>query len=375
MTKQFSTRNLPAWVLANVFILGAIAYAQLIESGSPDFYYLSVQEDEYLEWSTFWAFLLAGIVYMRNGVLHRQATSRLPWFLSGIALFCVVVAMEEISWGQRQIGYRPPTYFLENNYQQELNFHNTIGSGLRRFALAAVIAGYGVLLPIASQVASVRNWFANTGIYAPSIGLLPAFAAMFVLYELYPWSHSGEWVEFMLGLGFMFAALLTHARIRRERRAPSRRYWTSLPILAGGFSAAVGLGLVSAALSRANTAASVESLQAASVEVAALAQDFKQGRATTRCNLHKRLYTFVQEYRQAGLYQGSFAGLQSGGLPAERGEYFLDPWNSPYWIRDHCDRVGNRRIVFVYSFGPDRKRDSTSTEIRGDDVGVLISAR
>jgi hypothetical protein len=83
----------------------------------------------------------------------------------------------------------------------------------------------------------------------------------------------------------------------------------------------------------------------------------------------------VEEYEERGLLEGSFSALQSQGLPSERAEFFLDPWNSPYWLRDRCDRASNQRIVFVYSFGPNRRRDSSRTEILGDDVGAYVHLR
>ena len=49
---------------------------------------------------------------------------------------------------------------------------------------------------------------AGFGVFGPPLGLAPAFAGMFLLYVAYPWKFSGEWVEWMLGLGFLFGLLL-----------------------------------------------------------------------------------------------------------------------------------------------------------------------
>ena len=93
----------------------------------------------------------------------------------------------------------------------------------------------------------------------------------------------------------------------------------------------------------------------------------------TRCNLHTRIYTYKSNYKRPYLSEGRYAGLVDKGLPAERAEFFLDPWNTPYWIRDFCDSDDEHtRSVFVYSFGPNRRRESNASEIRGDDVGVYI---
>ena len=354
------------FLLANVLVLGTVAYATVLQSSYPDFYYFSIQEDEYLEWSSFWAFLLAAVAFFRQATNYRRANTSFPWFLYGITLLCFIVAMEEISWGQRLLGYRPPAYFLEHNFQQEFNFHNVIETDYRKLALTLIIAGYGIALPLANQFRPLKDWFERIGIVAPSIALLPAFTGTFLLYFLYPWSHSGEWVEFMLGLSFLFSAV--QVPLKNDRIDPSKT-------TAFAFIAVIGLGLASSALSRAQRDAQPENLHAAKTEVDALSQDFDNGLASSRCNLHKRVYTFVQEYGQVDLLKGSYSGLQSQGLPQERAEFFLDPWNSPYWIRDRCDRETNRRIMFIYSFGPDRRRDSSRTEILGDDIGTFYSSK
>jgi len=41
--------------IANGLIFLIVAYAALLFEYDPDLYYLSVQEDEYLEWATVWA--------------------------------------------------------------------------------------------------------------------------------------------------------------------------------------------------------------------------------------------------------------------------------------------------------------------------------
>ncbi len=130
-----------AWaVLANGLLIGGAALATILARGAPDQFYLLVQEDGVLEWCTFWAFLLAGGVSIVNASRELRRR-RLPWWFAGLALFCFLVAMEEISWGQRLLGYRPPAYFLEHNFQQEFNFHNVVPTGLRKVALSGVIAG------------------------------------------------------------------------------------------------------------------------------------------------------------------------------------------------------------------------------------------
>lgn len=88
--------------------------------------------------------------------------------------------------------------------------------------------------------------------------------------------------------------------------------------------------------------------------------------------MHKRLYSFVAKYEQTYLNEESFAQLTMQGLPVARAEFFLDPWNSPYWIRDVCASMNEPRMMVVYSFGPNRRRDSSRDEILGDDLGEYL---
>ncbi len=360
------------YLVANSLVLAIVGFAAILNSHFPDLYYFSIQEDEYLEWATFWGFLLAVAVNLNAAHHYHNATKRFPWFLLGLALFCFLVAMEEVSWGQRVFGYRPPAYFLEQNFQQELNLHNVVDRDYRKLVLKLIIVGYGVVLPLVTLFPFVGRALESIGITAPPIGLVPAFAATSILYISYPWSHSGEWVESMMAFGFLFVALEYRRRFSETRQVGpgwSKRIGTQAVI--GGFMVVI-FGLANGALSRAQREGDSATLQTARVEIEALRRDFQSGEVKSRCNRHKRLYAFVQKYDQEYLYRGEFAGLQAQGLPAARAEFLIDPWNSPYWIRDRCVGDSKRRIQFVYSFGPNRRRDSSRSEILGDDVGTYI---
>ncbi len=52
-------------LVCNALVLGIAAYAAILNAWYPDFAYFSVQEDEYLEWATFWGFILAMVVFFR----------------------------------------------------------------------------------------------------------------------------------------------------------------------------------------------------------------------------------------------------------------------------------------------------------------------
>ncbi len=112
-------------------------------------------------------------------------------------------------------------------------------------------------------------------------------------------------------------------------------------------------------------------LAAAEQEIAALKRDREPGRLRLRCGVHRRLYTFVRHYGQGHLTRGAFTRLQGEGLATERAAFFLDPWNSPYWIRFDC-RSSPRQII-VYSPGPNRRRDSSRQAVLGDGIGTSLT--
>ena len=62
--------------------------------------------------------------------------------------------------------------------------------------------------------------FSRNGVVIPPAALMPAFLAAYITYEAYPWKFLGEWVELMLGLGFLFVAIVC-AREFRARAVPS----------------------------------------------------------------------------------------------------------------------------------------------------------
>jgi hypothetical protein len=357
-----------AQLLPSLLVLVIPALAAYLHEARPDSYRWIIQEDEALEWASFWSFSLAAAAYARAG-WHQRGARPPPIFLLGVALFCGFVAMEEISWGQRLLGVRPPAYFLEQNFQQELNLHNVVADPLRQAAFLGVVYGFGVVLPLLALWPRARALFDAVGIAAPSPILIPGFVATGLLYDAYPWTHTGEWAELMLGVGMLFAALLrpyigpTTTTEGRFARADAR--------IAAAFVITWTLGAATAAAWSLVSAGREEHLQAARIELDALKRDIKDPRSRTRCGVHKRVYSYVERYGHDHLFSGNFAQLSLGGLEEERALYFLDPWNSPYWYVHECSDDLRRRAIFVYSFGPNRRRDSTDWEIRGDDLGAF----
>ncbi len=388
----------PGWGLgtalfANLMMVAPALYAGYLDAKAPEAYYRSVQEDEWLEWGTFWGFALAAAIFLLAALWQRRGNRSVPWFYCGLALFCFVVAMEEISWAQRVFGYRPPSYFLSNNFQQEFNVHNIIATTWRKRAMWSLLAGYGVAFPVLGNHLgpALRRTCDRLGLWRPPLALAPGFLITLLIYIDYPWKFTGEVVELMMAFGFLFAAIAAASSLRPapvegkvegegegEARTRKTNWARGLLPLAAASALVLALGLANASTSQAQRIGHPDTIATTQAEVDALKADFlklkaaNRNRFVTRCGLHKRLYSYVEKYDREELLELSFADLTSQGMPEERASFFLDPWNSPYWIRHKCDDDREKKSVFVYSFGPNRKRDSTAWELLGDDVGAIL---
>ena len=93
----------------------------LFEPGS---YYAFALEDSWMEYFTSVWFLAAGAILFAAARFGRGGgkLARGMYILAGIGL--VFVAGEEISWGQRIIGFATPGYLLDINIQEEFSVHN-----------------------------------------------------------------------------------------------------------------------------------------------------------------------------------------------------------------------------------------------------------
>lgn len=339
-------KTIPPWIrvsyingfLANAFIVAIIIAAWIVITVDPDFYYVALQEDQVPEWMTFWAFLIAGILFTQAAYRHYGAESRIPWFLLCVSIFCFFVALEEISWGQRLFGYQPPAYFLQQNFQQEFNFHNVVETDWRLLALKAVILGFGIVLPVIWMIPLIRRLCLKMTIVPPPIFFAPAFLAAYCLYEVYPWHFSGELVELMLGFGFMFSALALVSFFRKQ--GTERPYSFLYPYALIGIIVIFSVAMT--AISNAQLRNQPELVEIAGKELNALGKDYRKALRETKkritgCKLHNRVFNHVKKYGLKNTYNGNFRDLTHYGLPEDRAQFFIDPWNTAYWIRHDCD--------------------------------------
>lgn len=362
-------------LIANVVVFIVFGYCYMLNEHDYDFYYSIAQEDQVIEWTTMWSFLIASLGGVFGVILGWYQFKKFEWFYAGLALFCFIVAMEEISWGQRFFGYLAPDYFLENNFQQELTVHNMMDTSFRKFILKAILLGYGVILPLLMQNSALHRLLINLRFVIPPIALIPSFFLAFCLYVIYPWKLTGEVVELMMGICFLFTILFCLFDFKYIRRVLIGHKQTIsligiiLIIFLLGFGSAKGVNY--------NMKKSFFKTMGCRLELEAIKKDFNSqlnetGEFPIPKYVHTRLYTTAKKYNLNWLYENGYANIYKQEKFQKRAEFFIDPWNMPYWVQFKGNKkVGRVRLVF-YSFGPNRKRDSDDWNIKGDDIGVVL---
>jgi hypothetical protein len=379
-----SERNPPPpdrWTIASWVLLGALLVGGgVLERIAPGLFRVLLQEDGWVEWGTFVAFLLAGVLALHAAA--SRAVSRIERLaLAAVAIFCVFVAGEEISWGQRIAGFVPPELFLSHNYQQEANLHNLLkGVFETRWQVFAIAAGYGIAVPLAAR----RGWLPAS--IAPGIVMLPWGATSALLEAVYPVDLTGEAAELLLGLGFLADVAMRRNQRAREPRAPF--YRTAFALQLAALAAGAGLGPL---IDRVRHGPDSMRAEATRDELDLLAADLSRDGALTRRlvatrRMHKRMFTAIREgYVRFGEGSSFLEGRltvaehDDAGVRRDRRGYFLDVWNQPYWILHEL--AGKRRLL-LYSFGPNRRRDTPLERLEGndggpiamdgDDIGILV---
>ena len=88
-------------------------------------YYLLITEDGVLEYSQFVFFMAGSVIAWRTAFGFLKARRRIHGILYSVfAAALLLIAMDEISLGQRLFSYGIPEYFKSHNVQQEITVHN-----------------------------------------------------------------------------------------------------------------------------------------------------------------------------------------------------------------------------------------------------------
>ncbi|MGH7856551.1 MAG: hypothetical protein ACREQY_04410 [Candidatus Binatia bacterium] len=212
-----------------------VAAAWLYRADSRTFY-LVTNEDGWVENAQV-ALFFAGSALAAGIAWRLRRTGARFWFavyaLAALTLF--VVAGEELSWGERLLGFEGPAWVRRRNLQRELNLHNlsAVAGPVSSASAAALAAGCGLALLRALVPDRVARW--RPELWMPDPALLPgllfclAYAeSRHLVWTVLPrsrWtrilvSRSQEVVELVLALTVVLF-LVTVALELRRRSPPS----------------------------------------------------------------------------------------------------------------------------------------------------------
>ncbi len=211
-------------VAVAVFMLIVTAYAAMAFY-FPVAYIWATYEDLVGEWAQTYFFLAAAVL----AALAAIQASRYRWFFAVLTLACCYVVLEEISWGQRIIGFETPDYLKARNLQGEANLHNlftgphkTVLKDLISIFLALGLVAYGLVYPLMLAARwRLAHWADNIGVAAPPLYLWPFFT-LAGLFELKPLSfNEAEIAELLIAAALAMTSLHYLFGFRRKRANPA----------------------------------------------------------------------------------------------------------------------------------------------------------
>lgn len=194
-----SSHSLMAFIL---FAIVLSAYAAMA-IWYPVAYIWATYEDLYGEWAQTFFFVLA-LLFSTAIAITRQ---RQRLFFIVLAIACFYTVMEEISWGQRILGFATPGLLDRNNLQHEANLHNLLTGPINtwtkrvlEYVLATGFIGYGLIYPLLIRVPWLwLQRLESRWLPAPPLYLWPFFVVAAFLELEYLNFNEAEIAELLIG--------------------------------------------------------------------------------------------------------------------------------------------------------------------------------
>ena len=170
------------------FLFAGIHYLYLYQ---PVAFVFFAAEDRWSEYGTFVSWFLSSSMLV--WALLKFPEFRRPGHYI-FALVAFLIAMEEISWGQRILGIATPGFISVLSTQAELNFHNILHSASYLPYIAPAILIGGIVLPIfAFFSATLRQLCERLG-----IPIVPVQYWPFIVLPVYFFEYHWRFVAFAL---------------------------------------------------------------------------------------------------------------------------------------------------------------------------------
>lgn len=139
------------------------------------------QEDGAIEWLSALLLLAACVIALHVGRRMPDRTHAGMHIFFGILFF--VMLGEEISWGQRLLGFSTPESLAQINVQGETNLHNSFGYLFDHLFILGFFV-WGCVMPLLYWIEPVWRWVqSRMGIPIPSLGLSLAMLGITLFQE------------------------------------------------------------------------------------------------------------------------------------------------------------------------------------------------
>ncbi len=162
-------------VLIPVLVMARVLHERLLPM--PWFFGENYGEDGLLENLTVLGFVFAAMLFA--AAWRRRPAGATGRIFLVIAAASLLVAMEEISWGQRIFGWATPAEVVAVNLQSETNLHNLVDNDAVRIAYPIIGIGIFLLLWLSCVLAmAAPDHRARALLPPPSLALLAAAIAV-----------------------------------------------------------------------------------------------------------------------------------------------------------------------------------------------------
>ena len=186
----------------SVYFLASI----VVEKG-----YVLLTEDHLFEYWTAALYLAGALVCFLGPRIVGGVSGKTRYWLIGWGVLFLLVALEELSWGQRIFGVDTPGFLLSRNLQNETNIHN-LDSELANRGFASLAFVVGVALPSLALVSKRFNSFIERfGVPLPPWELAVPFSLAFAFVPP-AWVVSAPETEVLTALAFVWFSFVLVAK-------------------------------------------------------------------------------------------------------------------------------------------------------------------
>ena len=223
--------NINAWVGAAInlvmghgvllAVLGFSAYflvAIILDTG-----YVLLTEDHLFEYWTVALYLTSALICLLGPRIVSGASPVTKYWLMGWSVLFLLVALEEISWGQRILGLNTPDFLVSHNLQKETNIHNLDSEGVNRL-FASLVFAVAIALPSLVLLSNrLRSLIQCYRVPLPPWNLVVPFSLSFAFF-VPAWIASAPETEVLTGLALLWLIFVIVAKWRGSEAPFTRIY-------------------------------------------------------------------------------------------------------------------------------------------------------